>query len=292
MQYHLNNHFGYKPYKCHLCNYRCNNKSMLNSHLKSHSNEYPFKCSKCSYATKYRQALYIHSSKANHAFEEQDRGNDDEMKWNQHFKNQHSELSEEETKELIGIPSENSSPLNEARSPPRSVRNGIDIFQINQEHGEGSNGKEKQTDLESIVNHRHHFDLKGQMLHSFPTYGLPHERFNTWYPGKFKLMLNKETEDDETSLSSPLDLSVNKSSPEKRSEQKDAVKRCDFCSIIFEDSSLFLCHMTCHDPEIPFKCNLCGKRTRNKVEFFLHLCEIGHHAGVFEKFLSCRDSTT
>lgn len=257
---------------------------MLNSHLKSHSNEYPFKCSKCSYATKYRQALYIHSSKANHAVEEYDRGNDDDVKLNQHFRIQHTKLSEEKKKELIKIPSENSSPLNETRSPLRSVHNGIDIFQINQEHREGSDDKEKQTDFEPIVNNRYHFDLKDRSL--------PHERFNTWCPGKSESIANKETEGDEASLSSPLDLSINKSSPETRSEQRDAMKRCDFCSIIFEDSSLFLCHMTCHDPETPFKCNLCGKRTRNKVEFFLHLCEISHHASVFGKCLSSRDSTT
>ena len=66
MQYHLNNHFGFKPFRCHLCSYRCNNKSMLNSHLKSHSGEYPFKCAECGYVSKYKQALYIHVVRMGH----------------------------------------------------------------------------------------------------------------------------------------------------------------------------------------------------------------------------------
>lgn len=62
----MNNHMGYKPFKCSECNYRCNNKSMLNSHKKSHSNDYPFRCGVCNYAAKYRHALNIHLRKKKH----------------------------------------------------------------------------------------------------------------------------------------------------------------------------------------------------------------------------------
>lgn len=57
---------GHKPFRCPECNYRCNNKSMLNSHKKSHSNDYPYRCGVCNYAAKYRHALNIHLRKKRH----------------------------------------------------------------------------------------------------------------------------------------------------------------------------------------------------------------------------------
>ena len=60
LEYHIRAHAGSKPFKCNLCNYKCINKSMLNSHKKSHTNVYQYRCRDCQYASKYSHSLKLH----------------------------------------------------------------------------------------------------------------------------------------------------------------------------------------------------------------------------------------
>ncbi|XP_069676651.1 protein hunchback [Periplaneta americana] len=51
---------------------------------------------------------------------------------------------------------------------------------------------------------------------------------------------------------------------------------CSYCDIIFSDVVLYTMHKGYHGFEDPFKCNMCGEQTANKVEFFLHIARSSH----------------
>ena len=51
---------------------------------------------------------------------------------------------------------------------------------------------------------------------------------------------------------------------------------CDFCDIIFKDCVMYTMHMGYHGYKDPFKCNMCGHQSGNKVEFFLHIARAAH----------------
>ena len=51
---------------------------------------------------------------------------------------------------------------------------------------------------------------------------------------------------------------------------------CQFCEIAFSDSIMFSIHMGYHGFQNPFKCNMCGMETSDKVEFFLHIATKPH----------------
>ena len=51
---------------------------------------------------------------------------------------------------------------------------------------------------------------------------------------------------------------------------------CKFCEIAFMDSIMFTIHMGYHGFQNPFKCNMCGEETNDKVGFFLHIARNAH----------------
>lgn len=51
---------------------------------------------------------------------------------------------------------------------------------------------------------------------------------------------------------------------------------CKFCEIAFMDSIMFTIHMGYHGYQNPFKCNMCGEETTDKVGFFLHIARKAH----------------
>ena len=51
---------------------------------------------------------------------------------------------------------------------------------------------------------------------------------------------------------------------------------CKFCEIAFMDSIMFTIHMGYHGFQNPFKCNMCGEETVDKVGFFLHIARKAH----------------
>lgn len=52
---------------------------------------------------------------------------------------------------------------------------------------------------------------------------------------------------------------------------------CKFCGIIFRDNVLFSLHSGYHSlGDDPFKCNMCGTKTDDKIQFFLHIAKFPH----------------
>jgi hunchback-like protein len=60
------------------------------------------------------------------------------------------------------------------------------------------------------------------------------------------------------------------------SSSKAEVYCCDHCDIAFSDVVLYSMHKGYHGYQDPFKCNMCGVQTANKVEFFLHIARSSH----------------
>jgi hunchback-like protein len=51
---------------------------------------------------------------------------------------------------------------------------------------------------------------------------------------------------------------------------------CKFCGIIFKDNILYSIHMGYHGYNDVFHCNMCGTKTENAVQFFLHIAKYPH----------------
>ena len=52
---------------------------------------------------------------------------------------------------------------------------------------------------------------------------------------------------------------------------------CKFCEIAFMDSIMYTIHMGYHGFQNPFKCNMCGVETPDKVSFFMHVATKSHN---------------
>ena len=64
-----------------------------------------------------------------------------------------------------------------------------------------------------------------------------------------------------------------------RSEKQAAESRnyeCTHCDIAFRDCIMYTMHMGYHGYQDPFKCNMCGSQSKDKVEFFLHIARTAH----------------
>nr|QRF78331.1 Hunchback [Owenia fusiformis] len=51
---------------------------------------------------------------------------------------------------------------------------------------------------------------------------------------------------------------------------------CSFCHLAFLDCVMYTMHMGYHSNRDPFRCNMCGVHTKDKVEFFLHIARAAH----------------
>ncbi|XP_063406924.1 uncharacterized protein LOC134690799 isoform X3 [Mytilus trossulus] len=52
---------------------------------------------------------------------------------------------------------------------------------------------------------------------------------------------------------------------------------CAYCEIAFKDCVMYTMHMGYHGYKDPFKCNMCGHCSKDKVEFFLHIARAAHN---------------
>jgi hunchback-like protein len=70
----------------------------------------------------------------------------------------------------------------------------------------------------------------------------------------------------------------NKSTLEKNSAAGNSLEvyHCSHCDITFNDIVLYSMHRGYHGYQDPFKCNMCGVQTADKVEFFLHIARSSH----------------
>ena len=47
--------------------------------------------------------------------------------------------------------------------------------------------------------------------------------------------------------------------------------KCEYCDIMLGDDAMHAIHMTCHDPQDPFKCKICGEQCGEKYHFNEHI---------------------
>ena len=52
---------------------------------------------------------------------------------------------------------------------------------------------------------------------------------------------------------------------------------CAYCEIAFKDCVMYTMHMGYHGYKDPFKCNMCGHCSNDKVDFFLHIARAAHN---------------
>lgn len=52
--------------------------------------------------------------------------------------------------------------------------------------------------------------------------------------------------------------------------------KCEYCDITFGDDAMHAMHMTCHDPQDPFKCKICGEQCGEKYNFNVHILKGPH----------------
>lgn len=52
---------------------------------------------------------------------------------------------------------------------------------------------------------------------------------------------------------------------------------CIYCEIAFKDCVMYTMHMGYHGYKDPFKCNMCGHCSKDKVDFFLHIARAAHN---------------
>jgi len=51
---------------------------------------------------------------------------------------------------------------------------------------------------------------------------------------------------------------------------------CSYCDISFTNCIMYTMHMGYHGYQNPFKCNMCGVESTDKVSFFLHIARAPH----------------
>lgn len=88
-------------------------------------------------------------------------------------------------------------------------------------------------------------------------------------------------ESDDNALTERSIHSVREDTTSSESEQPDNTRdmyECKHCDIYFKSCVLHTLHMGCHGYNDPFKCNTCGVRCKNAIEFHCHFAR-GNHDG-------------
>lgn len=92
-------------------------------------------------------------------------------------------------------------------------------------------------------------------------------------------ILFNETEDKNLSeiQSQPIDLKQAETMSNEEIDVSSEKYDCTHCGIIFTDYLLFLFHKNLHSSnETPFKCGLCQKECKNRLEFNTHIVQDQH----------------
>lgn len=97
-----------------------------------------------------------------------------------------------------------------------------------------------------------------------------------WVPSQRKWALperESETSIKKVNGNHPHNLVIAKSDDKVNSSHK---YECTFCEMAFADCVMYTVHMGYHDYRDPFKCNMCGCKTDDKMSFFLHIARAAH----------------
>ncbi|KAG8228761.1 hypothetical protein J437_LFUL008202 [Ladona fulva] len=90
---------------------------------------------------------------------------------------------------------------------------------------------------------------------------------------------NSRHSEDEEDVVEPKRRAIAVEPKTKVSKPKENDKEdyhCPYCDIAFRDVVLYTMHMGYHGYQDPFKCNMCGQETNDKVSFFLHIARSSH----------------
>ena len=79
-----------------------------------------------------------------------------------------------------------------------------------------------------------------------------------------------------TSTSSSSETSAISTTTPTVNKINTVVSECKFCGIIFKDNILYTLHMGYHGYNDVFKCNMCGEKCDDHVQFFLHIAKFPH----------------
>nr|AAR23151.1 hunchback [Oncopeltus fasciatus] len=316
LEYHLRNHFGSKPFKCDKCSYSCVNKSMLNSHLKSHSNVYQFRCADCTYATKYCHSLKLHLRKYGHnpAMVLNPDGSPNPLpivdvygtRRGPKQKPKGESLSPQQQptqQQLPHIPQHqqvsptlfNPYSLLPTQIPYFNILNGFGNFPFT--HDVNMEEKNNNIDKGDVRDEKVPLDLscpEPMVEDSGEDSPAKNRRKGKAFKlDRIALRLQQqveEVEDPQQTLMhhEPITILTEPSkSPEIKSCEADSEQKpekpetkddynCTYCDISFKDIVMYTMHMGYHGYEDPFKCNMCGQQTTDKVSFFLHIARTSH----------------
>jgi hunchback-like protein len=91
--------------------------------------------------------------------------------------------------------------------------------------------------------------------------------------------LDNEEEQNRTSITKVSSKLNDKDLVKKQKTEKtlNGSHVCKFCEIAFMDSIMYTIHMGYHGFQNPFKCNMCGHETADKVSFFMHVATKSHN---------------
>ncbi|XP_014289113.1 protein hunchback [Halyomorpha halys] len=309
LEYHLRNHFGSKPFKCDKCTYSCVNKSMLNSHLKSHSNVYQFRCANCTYATKYCHSLKLHLRKYSHnpAMVLNPDGSPNPLpivdvygtrrgpKQKPKQDHQPQPQPQPQPPQQPQVPNVfNPYSLLPTQMPYYNILNGFGGFSFPQD----VNMEERNNNVEKdeVREERVPLDLScpEPMIVEDSNQEAPvknRRKGKAFKLDRIALRLQQQVEVDEQQPHNqqptpPPMVSEPAKSPPIKSCEPDSVQKfkqtepnhytCTYCDISFKDVVMYTMHMGYHGFEDPYKCNMCGQQTTDKLAFFLHIARTSH----------------
>lgn len=91
---------------------------------------------------------------------------------------------------------------------------------------------------------------------------------------------NNQQEEEKMNVDGQANQVENERIPEKRlgisHEKRKERYSCPYCDISFTDCIMYTMHMGYHGYQNPFKCNMCGAESNDKVSFFLHIARAPH----------------
>ncbi|CAG0903602.1 unnamed protein product [Darwinula stevensoni] len=91
--------------------------------------------------------------------------------------------------------------------------------------------------------------------------------------------LQEQRLEDEDSVPSPELPERPKSCPKEEPKPKTKppeIYTCQYCDMAFKEVLMYTLHMGYHGYQNPFKCNMCGQETDDKVSFFIHIARSPH----------------
>ena len=84
---------------------------------------------------------------------------------------------------------------------------------------------------------------------------------------------------DTNNFSSNMTSSATQTRSSRRNSTSSKLYYCDcnYCDVTFGDDAMHALHTSCHDPQDPFKCKICGEQCDEKYNFNEHIWKGMHN---------------